>query len=169
MTWPYKFSTKLSLYYYLNKRGFCVHATYFVDQWWFCPHFFNFVFLPMLFEIEGGLYPYFAVILTVLIHRWNDYFANVNLPLLLLVRFDFTHNTPGVSHKLSSEFGLSKLCQVMIESSSLNFLKWWWKCWGQIYEIESQLEHVQYTLLTCWPFSNVGLSSVQCASLLVWP
>ena len=49
----------------------------------------------------------------------------------------------------------------MIESSSLKFLKWWWRCWGQIYKNDSQLELGQYNLLTCWPFSNVGLSSVQ--------
>ena len=37
-------------------------------------------------------------------------------------------NTPGVSHKLSSEFGL-KLCQVVIMSFGSWSQKWWWKCW----------------------------------------
>ena len=51
--------------------------------------------------------------------------------------------------------------QEVIRSFSSLSLKWWWKCWGKIYEIESQLKLGQYTLLTCWPFSNVGLSNVE--------
>ena len=61
---------------------------------------------------------------------------------------------------------LSRICQAMIIISSSWSWKWWWKYWGQIYEIESQLNWYNRPLLTYWPFSNVYLSNVEGASFM---
>ena len=51
--------------------------------------------------------------------------------------------------------------QEIIRSFSSWSLKWWWKCWDQIYEIESRLNWDNTPFLTCGPLLILCMSNVK--------